>query len=269
MKKKVIAIFMIFMMSLSLFACGSTDDSKTPTDADTQTEADGDANKDEDAGEITDSVPDVIIPNSIADESKVEYDLGAKAVKNFGMSQTLKKISYKDLSKIGDTLESAMEKGLSKSALSNFVIAFNEYEDDEADNIDQLAYVVALEDDDMEKVSIEMGAYHSTKDDKYYQYNFYTSETLTSDTASVKAILEEIKSAYGVTLSQSKVEKALKAAWKQAKANEDYYGVYQKTEYKGDGYRDSVTAGIDVGYDEEGNMSAYIYVERERLYTKQ
>ena len=24
-----------------------------------------------------------------------------------------------------------------------------------------------------------------------------------------------------------------------------------------------------VGYDEEGNMSAYIYVERERLYTKQ
>ena len=72
-----------------------------------------------------------------------------------------------------------------------------------------------------------------------------------------------------MTLSQSKVEKALKAAWKKAKVNEDYYGVYQKTEYKGDGYRDGVTAGIDVGYDEEGNMSAYIYVERERLYTKQ
>lgn len=269
MKKKLVAIFMIFMMSLSLIACGSTDDSKTPTDTDTQTEANGDAAENEDTGEITDSVPDVIIPNSIVDESEAEYDLGTKAAKSFGMSQTLKKISYKDLSKIGDTLESAMEKGLSKSALSNFVIAFNEYEDDEADNIDRLAYVVALEDDDMEKASIEMGAYHSTKDDKYYQYNFYTSETLTSDTASVKEILAEIKSAYGVTLSQSKVEKALKAAWKQAKANEDYYGVYQKTEYKGDGYRDGVTAGIDVGYDEEGNMSAYIYVERERLYTKQ
>lgn len=269
MKKILAVIFMVFMMSISLIACGSADDTKTPTDADIQAEAGGDADEDENADEITDSAADVIIPGGNADESETEYDLGVKAVENFGMSQTLKKISYKNLSQIGDTLESAMEKGLSNSGLSDFVIAFNEYEDDEADNIDRLAYVAALEDNDMEKASIEMGAYHSTKDDKYYQYNFYTSETLTSDTASVKAILTEIKSAYGVTLSQSKVEKALKAAWKQAKANEDYYGVYQKTEYKGGGYRDGVTAGIDVGYDEESNMSAYIYVERERLYTKQ
>ena len=77
MKKKLVAIFMIFMMSVSLIACGSTDDSKTSTDADTQMEADSDANEDEDAGEITDSVPDVITPNSIAGESEAEYDLGA------------------------------------------------------------------------------------------------------------------------------------------------------------------------------------------------
>lgn len=250
-------------MSLCFAGCGGSDDTTSDdTSSDTATE------QTDETIDTSDDTPTTINPNPITDdEYEQSYDLGLSISKSFGMSATLKKVSYDDLSSIGSKLESMLESGLSKSGLSDFTISFNEYEDDDADGIDQLAYVAAFEDDDMEKATIEMGAYHSTTDDNYYQYNAYTSETLDSSSASVKSIISEIKSAYGITISESKVAAALKEAWAQSEESEDYFSLYEQAEFDGDGYTDYVTASVDVGYDEEGNMSAYIYVDRERLYS--
>jgi hypothetical protein len=263
MKKKLLALLLALTMCLCFASCGGSDDATSDdTSSDTATE------QTDETIDTSDDTPTTITPNPISDdESEASYDIGLSVKKSFGMSATLKKVSYDDLSSIGSKLESMLESGLSKSGITDFTISFNDYEDDDSDGIDQLAYVAAFEDDDMEKATVEMGAYHSTTDGNYYQYNAYTSETLDSSTASVKSILSEIKSAYGVSLSESKVAAALKEAWTQAESNEDYYSLYEQAEFAGDGYTDYVTASVDVGYDEEGNMSAYIYVDRERLYS--
>ncbi len=262
MKKKLLALLLALSMCLCFAGCGSSDDT-----ASDDTSSDTTAEQADETIDTSDDTPTTITPNPITDdESEQSYDLGLSISKSFGMSPTLKKVSYDDLSSIGSKLESMLESGLSKSGITDFTISFNDYEDDDSDGIDQLAYVAAFEDDDMDKATIEMGAYHSTTDDNYYQYNAYTSETLDSSTASVKSIVSEIKSAYGITLSESKVAAALKEAWEKSEESEDYFSLYEQAELAGDGYTDYVTASVDVGYDEEGNMSAYIYVDRERLY---
>lgn len=265
MKKKLIAVLMILLLGVCMFACGS-DDAQDPTESDVQIET-GEAGDAIDDGEDT---PEYIFPNSIEPEYEDEgdsFDLGAKAKKSFLMSSTLEKMNYSKLSASGDSMQSTLEAALAKAGMGNFVIAFNEYEEYDDDYMDKQAYVAAIEDDDMDKAIIEMGAYHDSYTDSYYQYNGYTSMTLTSQAASVKTILADISSAYGVELSESKVKKALKTAWKEAERIEDYYGVYQRIEFEGDGYSDSIIVRVDVGYDEDDNMGAYIYVERERQYS--
>lgn len=265
MKRKFIAVLMILLMCVCMFACGSDDTAQNPTAEDVQTEGGEDAAS-IDEGEDT---PEYIFPDSVEPEYEDEgdsFDLGAKAKKSFAMSPTLEKLNYNNLSTLGEDIQGTLESSLAKAGMSNFVMAFNEYEEYDDDYMDKQVYVAAIEDDDMEKAIIETGAYHDTFTDGYYQYNGYTSETLTSATDSVKDILSEISSAYGIELSESKVKKALKTAWKEAESIEDYYGVYQRIEFSGDGYSDSIIVRVDVGYDEDSNMGAYIYAERERQY---
>lgn len=263
MKKKLIAILMALLLVFSLAACGEDEDKETNAENTTRNEETKDTSDTEEESDA----PEYLFPNTTTDEDEAEADLGIEVKKSFKMSGTLKKLSDKDISKLGDTLEKNLEASLSTAGLGTFVIAFNDYEDDEYDGIDKLAYVAAIEEDDMDKATIEMGVYHSTEDNKYYQYNGYTSETLTKADASVKTILAKIEKAYGIKLSQKKVSAALKKAWQTAEKRQDYYGLYQTTEYKGDGYTDTILVRVDVGYDEEDNMGAYVYAERERLYT--
>lgn len=263
MKKKIIAILLAMLLIFSLGACGDDQEKEPTSDNPTQNEETNDTTDTDDESDT----PEYIFPNSTADEEEAEADFGLEIKKSYNMSGTLKKISYKNLSTIGDTLEKNLESALKNAGLGTFVIAFNDYEDDEFDGIDKLAYVAAIEEDDMDKATIEMGVYHSTEDDNYYQYNGYTSETLTKADASVKTILSKIEKAYGIKMSEKKVAAALKTAWETAEKREDYYGLYQITEYKGDGYIDNIIVRVDVGYDEEDNMGAYVYAERERLYT--
>lgn len=265
MKKKLLAIFMILAMSFCLFACG--DDETQNSDGDLQTEDGVEIDLSEDEGES--DTPEYIFPEVNDDESYDDgesYDFGMKVKKSFGMASTLKKIDYGKISTAGDELQSKLESALAKENMSDFVIAFNDYEEDDEADIDKLAYVAALEDDDMDKAIVELGAYHDDSTGKYYQYNGYTSETLTSADDSVKDILSEIESAYGIKLSESKIKKALKKAWSEAESIEDYYGFYQRSEFSGDGYTDNVVVRVDALCDEDGSMGAYIYAERERLY---
>lgn len=255
MKKKLIALLLSVLLVFTFAACSDENDEPTTENGMTN-EADG-----------AEETPEVTIPDAGINTDEEAVDFGIEVKKSFKMSGTLKKISYKDISESGEKLESMLNATLKKAQLGNFVLAFNDYEDDDADGIDKIAYVAAIEDDDMDKATIEMGVYHSTENDKYYQYNGYTSETLTGASASVKTILSKIESAYGIKMSQKKVETVLKRAWEKSAKREDFYGTYQTAEYKGDGHTDKITVRVDVGYDEGDNMGAYIYAERERLYT--
>ena len=268
MKKRAIMIFLAILLIFTMAACsGEEEDAGSGNDV-TSSEVSGEASDDgETQGE--DAAENVVTDYETSEDEEAA-DLGISIKKSFKMSGTLDKISYKDISELGETLEEKLTSALKKASMENFVIAFSDYEDygdDEEDGIGQIAYAIAVEDDDMDKATVEMGVYHNTKNDKYYQYSGYTSETLTNSTASVKAILSEIESAYGIKVSENKVKAALKTAWEKAKKRRDFYSLYQTKDYNGDGYTDHITVRVDVGYDEEDNMGAYVYAERERLYT--
>ena len=269
MKKRGITFFLIILLIFTMAACSGEEENAGSGNDVTSSEVSGESGEEtgETQGEDT-------AENGTADaetsEDEEAADFGISIKKSFKMSGTLDEISYEDISELGETLEEKLTSALKKASMDNFVIAFSDYEDygdDEEDGIGQIAYAIAVEDDDMDEATVETGVYHNTKDDKYYQYSGYTSETLTSSAASVKGILSEIESAYGIKMSQEKIESALKTAWKKAKKRRDFYSLYQTKEYKGDGYADLITLRVDVGYDEEDNMGAYIYAERERLYT--
>lgn len=269
MKKRGITFFLIILLIFTMAACSGEEENAGSGNDVTSSEVSGEAG--EDAGETQgDDAAETGTADAEASEDEEAADFGISIKKSFKMSGTLDKISYEDISALGETLEETLISALKKASLDNFVIAFSDYEDygdDEEDGIGQIAYAIAVEDDDIEKATVEAGVYHNTKNDKYYQYSAYTSETLTSSTASVKAILSEIESAYGIKVSEDKIEAALKRAWEKAEKRQDFYSLYQTKEYKGEGYADLITLRVDVGYDEDDNMAAYIYAERERAYT--
>ena len=143
---------------------------------------------------------------------------------------------------------------------------FGDYEED-LDTIDKLVYVIGTEDDDAEKCFLETGAYHSTDDDRYYQYTVYTSENMYEVSKSqIAAVLKEIKSAYGISVSQSKVEKAAKEVLKNAAETEDYYTLSQSVNIKGSDYTEKVSFAVEGFVTEDDETGFYISVERERTY---
>ena len=280
MKKKLFMIFMIATLTFSMTACGGKDNQNSGSDTanqqteettDQDTEGNGDSqgadtDSDEEIGETLPESDKKVGESEEAEEGD-SYDFNLKVAKNFTMEPSLAKISYKDISKAGDKLQSNLQSGLAATASgSSYVVQFNEYETYDGEEIDKLTYVAAVEDDDTEKSVIESGVYHNSIDKNYYQYTGYTSRTIYGTSEDISDILSSIKSSYGVVLSKSKVEKALQTTWKQAEKTEDYYGVYEKKSFQGDGYIDTITVRVDAVYDEDGNMSAYVYAERERLY---
>ena len=280
MKKKLFMIFMIATLTFSMTACGGKDNQNSGSDTanqqteettDQDTEGNGDSqgvdtDSDEEIGETLPESDKKVGESEEAEEGD-SYDFNLKVAKNFTMEPSLAKISYKDISKAGDKLQSNLQSGLAATASgSSYVVQFNEYETYDGEEIDKLTYVAAVEDDDTEKSVIESGVYHNSIDKNYYQYTGYTSRTIYGTSEDISDILSSIKSSYGVVLSKSKVEKALQTTWKQAEKTEDYYGVYEKKSFQGDGYIDTIIVRVDAVYDEDGNMSAYVYAERERLY---
>ena len=269
MKTKVTTLFLTILLIFTMAACSGGDESAYSGEDGSGSEASGEVSVENGETQGEEGSEDVATGDE-ASEDEEAADFGISIKKSFEMSGTLDKISYKDISELGETLEGKLTSALKKASMENFVIAFSDYEeygDEEADGIDRITYAIAVEDDDTDKATVEIGVYHNTKNDKYYQYSGYTSETLANSTAPVKMILSDIESAYGIKMSEKKIEAALKTAWEKAEKRQDFYSLYQTKAYKGDGYTDRITVRVDVGYDEDDNMGAYIYAERERLYT--
>ena len=266
--KKVLVLFMIFVMSFSMMACGGDKDAADPDTGDTA--ADGaDTNVDGDGEEQTGAEEDGKLDTSnlvVNDESEPEYDFGLSAGNSFGMSGAVEKIAYSNLSGQQSKLEKMMETAV-KSSLSGNYTLFSDYEEEDMDSIDRLVYVIGMEDDDSEKSFLETGAYHSTADGKNYQYTVYTSENFyKADKTQIAGVLKEIKSAYGITVSQSKVEKAVKEVLAMATEIEDYYSLNQSVNVTGKGYTEKVSFAVEGFVTEENEIGYYISVERERTY---
>ncbi|MBQ1958966.1 MAG: hypothetical protein II354_00935, partial [Firmicutes bacterium] len=144
---------------------------------------------------------------------------------------------------------------------------FSDYEEDANDSIDKLAYAVGMENSDSEARYLEAGVYHDDVYDKHFQYTVYTSENAYEfDSAFIKTALQEMKDAYGVTVSQNTAEKAVKKVLEEIEKTQDYYSLYETSEVKGSGYAETVTVSVEGFFNEDGSKGFYMAVERERCY---
>ena len=263
--KKILILLLILVMSFSMIACGGgTDETDDPgvsnEAADNANQNSGADDAEEDDGRIDTSE---LIMN---EEGEVKFDFGFTVSEDFKMSGALSKVNYSEISKQVSKLESMMNTAV-KKALSGSYSTFSDYEEDDSDPIDKLAYVVAMEDDDPEKSFLETGVYHDNTNNKYYQYTAYISDNFYDNSKTeIEKALKEIKSAYGITVSQKKVEEAVKEVLKVDAETEDYYSLYEEKTVKGSGYIETVNLSVDGFTTEDNQIGYYISVERERCY---
>lgn len=226
--KKIMSLLLILAMSFSMIACGGRE-------------------SDEDGAK--------------------KYKFGLTASEDFQMSEALKKFDYSTISKRQSKLEAIMKSAVESHLSGNYSL-FSDYEKDDADTIDKLVYTMGMEDDDAEKSYLEAGAYHDKTDNKYYQYTVFISKNFSEDSkADMENALKEMSSAYGITVSRDKVEKAAEEAMKKVPESEEgYYCLYEEKNLKGDGYTERVNFSVEGFATEEEQIGYYISVERERCY---
>ena len=263
--KKILVLCMIFTMSFSMFACGSrnADADEGATNATEQQGQDGET------GEETET-PDVIIPDGFADvgeedaEEGAAYDFGFTAAKTFAMSASVKKLNGNKIASEGSSLTSQFQKALDASALGSFTA--------EEESIDKQLYTLAMPNDisgdEIETAAItETGLYHSSEEKNYHQYTSYISESFSKVSKSlISSELQKIEKAYGVKVSASKVAKAMQTVFDKVKETEYEYSLYEKKTLEGDGYTEVITLSVDGAMYEDDSLSAYIYVDRDRVY---
>ncbi len=265
--KKLLVLLLIFMLSFGTMGCGNSDDSLSDdsSEAGHQTDDDLDEGDLEDGDLGTFDIDDLILSDDEAEDS-AEYDFGFKASTDFRISGAVEKVSYSDLSAHADTMESMLEAA-AKKALNGEYVLFGDYEEDDEDSIDKLAYAMGLKDDDVESCYIEAGVYHNVTTDKYYQYIVYFSANYYEvSSENIKEAISELKSAFGITVSQSKIEEAVKQAIEEAKNGYDLFTLYQKKSIEGSGYTETVSLGVEAFISEDDETGFYISVERERCY---
>lgn len=263
--KKILILFMMLTVAIGMAGCGGgkTEDPSLENGTENAAENGVETGEEVEEDEEKIDIEDLVIDD---DEMKAAYDFGFTVSSSFGMSSVVKKINYSNLSGQQSKLEE-MTKTAVKSALSENFSTFSEYEEDDMDSIDKLVYVLGMEDDDSEKGFIECGAYHNADNNKYYQYTLYASQNFYSaNSEKTSAVLKEIKSAYGVSLSESKVEKAVKEVLKKVKETEDYYSLYETRKIKESEYTETVSFAVEGFITEDNEIGYYISIERERCY---
>lgn len=282
--KKVTALLLILLLTLSAFGCGSDDDKDPAGDGDgssisdesgENTDGDEDSSGAEGAGgaeaadyneKVNEDTSDIDADDYDAEEMEASFDFGFSVSKNLGMSSMLEKLSYKDLEGLGEDLESRMNSGISSSIGGSYDV-FSSYEPEEEADIDDLIVAAAMAGGEMDGRYFEGGVYHKQSTGKYYQYlRFYTENFTKVDDASMNTIQKTIKDAMGITLSESRLEKAIEIAFGNAKKTQDEYTLMGQKSIKGSGYTETVTIVVIGTTSEENESSYYVCAERERCY---
>ena len=161
----------------------------------------------------------------------------------------------------------------SDGADGNTVYTFSaDYDEYEGESIDKQLYTLAMPNDisgdEIETAAItETGLYHSSEEKNYHQYTSYISESFSKVSKSlISSELQKIEKAYGVKVSASKVAKAMQTVFDKVKETEYEYSLYEKKTLEGDGYTEVITLSVDGAMYEDDSLSAYIYVDRDRVY---
>ena len=161
---------------------------------------------------------------------------------------------------------------LRRTGDGSFTAEEADYDEYEGESIDKQLYTLAMPNDisgdEIETAAItETGLYHSSEEKNYHQYTSYISESFSKVSKSlISSELQKIEKAYGVKVSASKVAKAMQTVFDKVKETEYEYSLYEKKTLEGDGYTEVITLSVDGAMYEDDSLSAYIYVDRDRVY---
>ena len=278
--KKLLAILLIFLLAMGMAACGGSDETPSGdepatenTETDETTENEEQNGEEESEGTGNGSIgtgqtvnPDELILNEDEySDMEAEYDFGFKVNDGFGLESMVAKVDYSDISSLAAEMEARLSAA--DSALGTNFAGFGEYEEDPAEEIDKLAYAIALENDDTESKYIEAGAYHLQTDNKNYQYVMVATENFYDvSSANTQSVLKTLKDGMGVEISEKTMSKAIEKAYGQAVATEDYFSLMDNEVRSGKGYKETVKVSVDAFAYEDGTIGYYVSCERERCY---
>lgn len=280
--KKLLTLLLILMLTLSMTACGGNDD--TPDAEGTGTEnnvaegtEDGEAGEEEGSGEEDQSneggigTGAVVNPDELImgeenySEMEAEYDFKFDASESFGLDSMISKVDYSDISALASVMEERLTSA--DSVYGSRFMGFGDYEEVPEDDIDKLAYAIAMENDDTEGRYLETGVYHSQSTGKHYQYvmtatqNFYEVSS-----ANTKSVISDLEKAMGITISEKKMHSAIQQAFEQATETQDYFSLKDAVSAKGNGYTENIKVSVDAFATEENVIGYYVSCERERCY---
>lgn len=278
--KKVTALLLIFLLTFAAFGCGNKDDADQSQDGDGTSVSDGNSegadNEDETSDEevkegsydekVNEDASDIDESDYDAEDMEANFDFGFSASEKLGMSAMLEKTDYSNLESLASDLETRMNQAISAS-LGGVYDVFSSYEPEEEDEIDDLVLAAAMENGEMESRYLEGGVFHLQSTDKYYHYlRFYTENFTSTDSSSIETICTAVKNSMGITLSESRLKKAVEIAYGNAKKSKDEYTLVEQKSIKGSGYTEKVTVAVQGATNEENESCYYVCIERERCY---
>ena len=278
--KKVTALLLIFLLTFAAFGCGNKDDADQPQDGDGTSVSDGNSegadNEDETSDEevkegsydekVNEDASDIDESDYDAEDMEANFDFGFSASEKLGMSAMLEKTDYSNLESLASDLETRMNQAISAS-LGGVYDVFSSYEPEEEDEIDDLVLAAAMENGEMESRYLEGGVFHLQSTDKYYHYlRFYTENFTNTDSSSLESICTAVKNAMGITLSESRLKKAVDIAYGNAKKTKDEYLLIEQKAIQGSGYTEKITVAVQGSTNEDNESCYYVCIERERCY---
>ncbi len=280
--KKILTILLIFVLAFGFAGCGNNGDDdgegaggNDPVIENNEGDEIGEDEENLSGEEGSGSVepgqqlnPDDLYMSDEEDYSSMEgeFDFGFETAKSFGLKSTVEKTDYSDISALASVMEERL-KSAAESVFNTSVTVFGDYEEDDEDVIDKLAYAIGMEDDDTEKRFMEAGAYHNQSDGKHYQYVMIATENFYEvNEANIASALKTLEDGMGITISKKTLTKAANQAFETATEAEDYYSLIDTKTVKGDGYQEHVKVSVDAFATEENEIGFYVSCERERCY---
>ena len=282
--KKLLTLLLILMLTLSMAACGGSDDTPEGDGSGTENNviegteegeegdaADGSGEEESQSNEggigtgETVNPDDLIMGDDEYSDMEAEYDFKFDAADSFGLVSLIEKVDYSDISALAAVMEERL--AAADSVYGSQFMGFADYEEIPEDDIDKLAYAIAMENDDVEGRYLETGAYHAQSTGKHYQYvmsatqNFYEVSS-----ANTKTVVNDLEKAMGITVSEKRMQSAIETAIEQANETLDYFSLKDSASVKGKGFTENIKISVDAFATEENVIGYYVSAERERCY---
>ena len=278
--KKLLTLLLILMLTLSMTACGGNDDTPDTDGTGTENnvvEGTEDGEEGEDSGEEDQSNEGGIGTGAVVNpderimggddysDMEAEYDFKFDAADSFGLDSMISKVDYSDISALATVMEERLTSA--DSVYGSKFMGFGDYEEVPEDDIDKLAYAIAMENDDTEGRYLETGAYHAQSTGKHYQYVMTASQNFYEvSSANTKSVVSDLEKAMGITISEKKMHSAIQQAFEQATETQDYFSLKDSTSAKGNGYTETIKVSVDAFATEDNVIGFYVSCERERCY---